>query len=599
MISKFSDAVKKYLPAFIFGPALKMIEAVFDLMIPLIMKTVIDLSFSNETGVLTSSLGRLIKSCGTWVGSSLFLNYALIGGTFILIMGVLGFATTMVTQYIAAKTAVNVGTLVRNSLYQKILSFSKKDMESFSVNKLLTILNSDSYQAQQGVLFFIRLIVRAPFIIIGALVISFILSWQIGLVFLAMTPIIIIIVFVVMARASKEYLVIQGKLDHISNVTSDDIEGSKVVRAFNRIEHENEAFAFSSKDYQDSAIHVSKLNSLINPLSFAVVSVATIFIVLIAGFDMSSGNIEPTTIISEVSYLDQIFITTIQLTNIIMIFTKSMVSIKRIDSVLALNPSVCDDGQGQKRDIPEGEEILSFQDVSLGYKDSGNLALKNISFSLNKGQSLGIIGGTGSGKSTLIKLIERFYDATKGKIIYKGEDIRSYPLHSLRDEIGYVPQKSVLFKGTLKTNMQMAKADATEDEITSALKQSQAYDFVAKYDNYLDYEVEEGGKNFSGGQKQRLSIARALLKQPELLILDDSTSALDLLTDKKVRTNISTDFPQMSKVIVSQRVSTIENCDLILVLEAGELIGMGNHAELLQNCEVYRETFESQTKKEA
>ncbi len=600
MINKVSDAYKRYWKELVFGPTLKMIEAIFDLLIPLIMKAVIDLSNGKSRDVVTDKIGNFIKLFGTWVDNPT-LNYALIGGTIILIMGILGFATTMVTQYIAAKTAVNVGTLVRDSLYKKILSLSKKEREEIGNNKLLTILNADSYQVQQGVLIFIRLIVRAPFIILGALIISLILNWQIGLIFLCIIPLILLVVFVIMSKASKEYLSIQGKLDSLSNKTSDTLDGAKVIRAFNREDYENKKFESATADYEKNAIKVGKLNAFINPLTFAIIALATTFVILFGGlpiFEASENTALSSTVITEVAYLAQIFTTLVQLTNVVMVLTKANVSSKRVDSVLKITPKIVDKEDAITKDIKDGDEILSFNSVSLGYKDSGNLALTDIDFKINKGQSLGIIGGTGSGKSTLINLVERFLDASSGEVNYKGVNIKDYRLQSLRNEIGFVPQKSVLFKGTLESNLRMSNPNASEEEMTSALKNAMAYDFVSKYDDYLNHEVEEGGKNFSGGQRQRLCIARALVKNPEIIILDDSTSALDLLTDKTVRENIHNNYKGITKIIVSQRVSTVKDCDLILVLEAGKIIGKGNHEELLRDCKAYYETYESQTKKE-
>ncbi len=583
-----------------------MIEAVFDLLIPLFMKAVIDLCFSSSSlDAVSEALGSFIKLFGTWIDGNPELNYAIIGGFIILLMGIVGFSTTMVCQYIAAKTATSCGTELRNQLYNKILSLSKKEREQITENKLLTILNSDSYQVQQGVLFFIRLGVRAPFIILGSLVISFILDYQIGLVFLGIIPIILLIVFVVMMRSSRKYLEIQARLDEVSVKVSDNIAGTRVVRAFNRQDFEEKDFNKKTVQYQNEAVKVGKLTSLINPLTFAIVAIATICVVFIGGFSMQNHvtffdhELLPSTIITLVSYLTQIFQTLVLLTNLIQTFTKSIVSAKRCDQIFALDSSVKIDGTYLNKNINRGEELLSFSHVSLSYKDSGNNALNDLSFTLKKGESLGIIGPTGSGKSSLIKLLERFLDATDGEISYKGKDIKEYSISDLRKEIGYVPQKANLFKGTILSNFQMAKVDVNQQEIEEALKDAAAYDFVSAYDDYLSHEVEEGGKNFSGGQRQRLSIARTLVRDPELLILDDSTSALDLLTDKKVRNNITTRHPELTRIIISQRVSTIADCDQILVLEGGKIISDGKHDELLKTCPAYLETWVSQSERNA
>ena len=602
MISKVSDAYKKHIPAFIFGPMLKRVEAVFDLRIPLIRKAVIDLSFGTSRDVVTKGIGSFIKRFGTWIPSNPELNYAIIGGTLILIRGVLGFLVTRVTQYIAAKTARAVGSDVRDSLYQKILSLSKKEREQVSASRLLTVLNADSYQVQQGVLIFIRLIVRAPFIILGALVISLILNWEIGLIFVAIVPLILFVIFFLRNRSSKEYLSIQSKLDTLSINASDTIEGEKVIRAFRKEDYENEHFEANTLSYEKNSIKVSFLNGLINPLTFAIIALATSFVILFGAKPiLSSGSEETTarasTIITEVSYLSQIFVTLVQLTNVVRVLTKASVSSKRCNEVLSIQPKIVEKKDAVVKKAEKGEEILSFNHVSLGYKEEGNLALSDISFELKKGESLGIIGGTGSGKSTILHLRERFLDSTSGEVDYKGVNIKDYSLSHLHEELGLVPQKAVLFKGTIRSNRLRANPKASDEDITSALKESMAYEFVSKYQDYLDHEVEEGGKNFSGGQRQRLCIARGIVKHPEVLILDDATSALDLLTDKKVRQNLSS-HERRTKVIVSQRVSTVRDCSLILVLEGGKLIGKGTHEELLKNCPVYLETYLSQTKKE-
>lgn len=609
MISSTRESYKRHLPALILGPMLKMIEAIFDLLIPLFMKAVIDMStfngvhaLDNETNPFLIGISHFISLFGTWIPNNENLNYAIIGGTIILLMGVLGFSVTMITQYIAAKTAVACGTEVRDSLYEKILSLSKREREEVGNEKLLTILNADSYQVQQGVLIFIRLIVRAPFVILGALVISLILNWQIGLIFVCIVPLILFVIFYIMRKSSKEYLGIQNKLDDLSDRADDTLEGSKVIRAFNSQNYENKHFEKDTLDYQTKAIHVSKLNALVNPLTFAITSLATAFVLLFGGLPIVNGDAgaiaSSTTIITEVAYLSQIFVTLVQLTNVVMILTKANVSAKRVNSVLALQPKIKEEKDAKTKSIENGEDLLTFDHVSLAYKEGGNKALEDISFSLKKGSSLGIIGGTGSGKSTLLSLMERFLDPSEGRVLYKGIDLKEYSLSALRSELGLVPQKSVLFKGTIASNMRMADPKATEEEMIAALKDSLAYEFVSHYEDGLNHPVEESGHNYSGGQRQRLCIARALLKNPEMILLDDATSALDLLTDKKVRENLRDHYPQTTKVIVSQRVSTVSDCDLILVLEGGRLIGKGNHEELMQNCQAYKEIYQSQVKKE-
>lgn len=602
MINKVSDTYKKNLFYLIVGPLIKQIEAIFDLLIPLFMKAIIDLCFSSSRDIITSSLGEFIKSFPLIAPDNLQLSYCFTGGMIILTMGIVGFLTTMITQYIASLTATNVGTELRNSLYKKIMSLNRIERERYTMNHLLTVLNTDSYQVQQGVLFFIRLAIRAPLIIIGSLIISFILDWQIGLIFLAVCPLIVIIIVTVMSRTGKMYLGIQSKLDSLSTITTDSINGSKVIRAFNKQDDENISFDYQAKQYQEASIKVSKLNALVNPLTFAVISIATCLVVIFGATSIQNGVqfngsvISASTLMTEVSYLELIFQTVVLLTNLVVIFTKSNASIKRVNNVLKIQPSITNTNNQKQLLINTGDEIIRFDNASLSFKEGGNYAIKDISFSLNKGESLGIIGATGSGKSTLISLILRFADASKGNVYYKGINIKDYSLNSLRNEIAYVPQKAVLFEGTIKSNMKMSNPSSSDEEITSSLKNALAYEFVSKYDDYIDHQVLEKGNNFSGGQRQRLTIARALNKHGEILILDDSTSALDLLTDKKVRENISSSYPDLTKIIISQRVSTVSSMDKIIVMEKGKVIALDSHENLMKNCPLYLETYLSQTK---
>ena len=608
MINKVKDSYKHHLVSFILGPLLKIVEAIFDLMIPLVMKAVIDLSKFREIETIPASnkvsirFAKVIRSFGTWIPYNQSLSDSIVALVIIIGMGIVGFGVTMITQYVAARTASYVGSEVRESMFARIMSLSKKDRENIGKNRIITVLNSDTYQVQQGVLIFIRLIVRAPFVIFGALAISLFLDWKIGLIFAAIIPLILIVIFAIMGRSSKRYFSIQEKLDNISVKTDDTVEGSKVIRAFNKQRDENNDFEIKTNDYRKSAVGVNKLVSLINPLTFAIISAATVLIAVFAGNTILESTPEnavllATTIITEVAYLAQIFTTLVQLTNVVTILTKANVSRKRCDEILALKPSVVSDTDTHK-EILDGKEIICFDNVSLRYEDTGNYALENVSFSLKKGESLGIIGGTGSGKTTIISLIERYIDASSGEVNFKGVNVKKYSLEYLRNDIGLVPQKSRLLKGTIKSNMLISKKDATDKEIIAALKDAKAYDFVSKYEDGLNHVVEENGTNFSGGQRQRLCIARALLRKPEIIILDDSTSALDLLTDKEVRNNISSNYKGITKIIISQRVSTIADCDQVLVLESGKLIASGRHEQLLQECSVYKETYVSQSKLE-
>lgn len=601
------DSFKKHLFSFIFGPALKLIEAVFDLLIPLFMKAVIDLAKYGDVSLfpnnafISKSLANFIRLFPSFNFDNRIISDAIICFIIILSMGLVGFAITMLTQYIAARTASEVGYDIRKMTFEKIMTFSKKNREQIKQSKLLTILNADTYQVQQGVLIFIRLIVRAPFIILGALIISFLLSVECGFVFLSIIPLVLFIVLFIMKKSSKGYLSIQSKLDDISLKTSDTIEGIKVIKAFNKQEKENNAFIEKSNAYKNKSLKVSKINALINPLTFALVSIATISIVLFGGNSIlatasSESVLYATTIITLISYLAQIFFTLVQMSNVVLILTKANVAKSRIDDVLNIVPSTEGNIENVIPEIKE-DSLLKFDNVYLRFEEDGNNALKNISFSLKKGESLGIIGGTGSGKTSLINLIERFFNPSEGEIYFDGKNIKTMDLSYLRSKISLVSQKPMFLKGSVAYNIALNN-QFDKQKVIDVLEKAQAKEFVDKFDDNIFHIINEGGTNLSGGQRQRINIARGLYKDSELLILDDATSALDLLTDKKVRDNIFS-IKDLTKIIVSQRVATVKDCDNIIVLDKGEIINYGNHEQLLKTSPIYKEIYESQIKKEA
>jgi len=591
MIKKVSDSYKHNFAIIAFGPFLKIIEAFFDLLIPLIMKAVIDLRSGKEPSGL-SAFVRMFNPSGKSIGD------VIAGGSIILIMGIVGYVITMVSQYLAAKASVNVGTEVRGALYRKAVSLSKDEREKIGNARLLTLINSDTYQLQHGVLLFVRLVIRAPFILIGSLIISFILSWKIGLAFTAIVPMILLLNFIVLKKASKKYVEIQSDLDSLSNSTSETSEGARVIRASNQEEQENNKFKQKTSSYEEKSIKVNRLNSLINPLTFAITAIVLIVIVLLMEKNLfdGSGVSTASTIIAEMAYLSQIFFVVVQLSMVAVEIVKASVSRKRINEALAIEPKIVNADNARTGSAEYGEELIKFKNVGFSFAGDENYFLNDLNFEIRKGETFGIIGGTGSGKSTVINLIERFYDATNGTISYKGIPLKEYDLNNLRKDIGLVNQKSSLFNGTIKDNFLMSNSSASDEEIIAALKQAEAYEFVSKFEDGLDHPIKEGGTNLSGGQKQRLCIARALIKNPEILILDDSTSALDLLTDKRIRSNIQ-GIKDMTKVIVSQRVSTIQNANFILVLEGGKVVGQGKHNDLLDNCPIYREIYETQVKR--
>ena len=598
MIKKVSESYKHHILSIALGPFIKIIEAIFDLLIPLFMKAIIDL---NQYGAPEDIPNKISSGVASFIrlfnNSSNTISDALAGGFIILAMGIVGYGLTMISQYIAAVCSVAVGTEVRESLFQKLLQLSKKEREQVSNSKILTVINSDTYQLQHGVLYFVRLVVRAPFILIGALVMSFILDWRVGLAFTAIVPLILLVNYLVLRKSSKGYVEIQNDLDDLSNKTSETTDGARVVRASNQQERENSEFSVKTTSYQDKAIKVNRINSLINPLTFAITSIVLIIIILLLQDSLFGPNNTQiaSTIIAEMSYLSQIFFVVVQFSIVIVEIVKANVSRKRIDSILAIKPSIVN--ENKEYVIDNKAPLIRFDHVSFSFTDDTNYFLNDLDFQIRKGETFGVIGGTGSGKSTVINLIERFYDASKGDVLYKGVSLKDYDLNDLRNSIGLVNQKSSLFKGTIKSNFLMSNPNATDEDIVEALKQAQAYEFVSKYEDGINHEVNEGGLNFSGGQRQRLCIARALIRKPEILILDDSTSALDLLTDKRIRETIKS-FKDMTKVIVSQRVSTIQHADYILVLEGGQVVGQGKHSDLLKNCPIYKEIYETQIRKE-
>ena len=597
MIKKVSEAYKKNLALIIFGPLLKIIEAVFDLFIPLFMKAIIDLSQYDEPSqipnAISQSLARFIR---VFSPGDAPISDAITGGIIILVMGVVGFVITMVAQYLAAVTSTNVGNEVRNSLYNKILHMSKKDRDEITNAKLLTVINSDTYQLEKGVLLFVRLIIRAPFILLGALILSFVLDWRVGIAFTIIVPLIVLVNILVLRKSSIGYVEIQKDLDELSSSTSEVVEGSRVVRASNNQEVSFNKYSNKTSSYEAKSIKVNKINALINPLTFALTSIVLIVIIyLLKGDLFSSSNVLiASTIIAEMSYLAQIFFTTVQITQAIIEVVKAGVSSHRIDDVLVKEESII---SGNKTNEDGNYPLIKFNHVNYSFNNDDNYFLTDLDFEVRKGETLGIIGGTGSGKSTLINLMERFIDVTSGEILYQNTPIKEYDLKSLRDDIGLVNQKASLFKGSIYDNMKMSNPTASEEEIIDALKKAEAYEFVSKYEDGIKHEINEGATNLSGGQKQRLSIARALVKHPKILILDDSTSALDLLTDKRIRSQLN-EMKDTTKIIVSQRVATIQNADYILVLEGGKIVERGKHQELMKNSSIYKEIYETQVKKD-
>ena len=559
------------------------------------MKAIIDLCQYSEPinipNAISSRFASFIRIFNYPISPT---NDALVGGAIILAMGIFGYAITMVAQFMAAKSATDVTKEVRDSLFNKILHLSKKDKEKIGEGKLLTIINSDTNQLQQAVLLFVRLIVRVPVILIGSLIFSYILDYRVGIAFTCLVPLIIIINAYILNKTSKKYILIQEKLDDINKNTLEVSKGSRVVRSSNSTNKEIDTFKKKTTNYQKETMKVNKINAFINPLTFALTSLVLVIIILLLQKDLFSslGGSIASTIIAEMAFLSQIFFVTVQLTNATNDIVKGHVSKKRIDEVLNISTK---EELSSYKEI-ETEAILSFKDVYFSFNNNDEYFFKDFSFEVKKNSSFGIIGGTGSGKSTLVNLIERFYEINKGNIYLGGKDISSISKNDLRKEISLVNQKASLFKGSIKDNLLMGNSNASEEDMWDALKKAEAHEFVNKYEDKLEHQILEEATNLSGGQKQRLCIARSLLKESKILILDDSTSALDLLTESKIRSALNK--LEVTKIIISQRVASIRNCDQILVLDNGNIVGLGTHNELMKKCDIYKEIYNSQIEEE-
>lgn len=564
---------KRYLTAFkkevIIGQTAKFIEAVFEVLVPLIMANIIDKGINGGEGK----------------------PYIYKMGGLLVLLGILGLGFALICQYLASKASQGVGTVMRNDMFRHINSLSHAELDRIGTPSLITRLTNDINQVQTAVAMYIRLVVRAPFIVIGSAIMAISVDRKLSLVFLVVIPLVVLILYLVMSRSIKYYKVIQKKLDRISLVTREGLSGVRVIRAFSRQDTEQHRFDEANDEYLRISLNVGKLSALLNPLTYAVLNLAIAAIVWFGGFRVQIGGLTQGEVIAFVNYMTQISLALVVVANLVVLFTKAAASASRINEILDIEPSV---KNGEYSGKGEDSTAVKFDNVSFSYNKNGENALENISFTAEKGETIGIIGGTGSGKSTLVNLIPRFYDCTEGTIEIDGVKIADYDTKSLRGRIGTVPQKAVLFSGTIAENMRWGKSDATEEEIRSALDIAQASEFVNKLENGLETHISQGGKNLSGGQKQRMTIARALVSKPEILILDDSASALDFATDAALRKAIAQSTNKMTVFIVSQRANSIRYADKIIVLDDGKQAGMGTHKELLESCDVYREICYSQ-----
>lgn len=563
--------LKNYKLESILGPLFKLLEASFELLVPLVMANIIDI------GIKTADKAYIAKMAGIMV-----------------ILGVVGLICSLTAQYFAAKAAVGFGTELRYELFQHINKLSYSEIDEVGSSTLIARMTSDINQVQSGVNLVLRLFLRSPFIVFGAMIMAFTIDFKAALIFVLAIPLLSLVVFGIMLISMPLYTKVQRQLDKVLLLTKENLTGTRVIRAFNREEEEERQFSAESEMLTKFQLFVGKISALLNPITYIIINGSIIGLVWIGGIEVNEGIITQGAVIALVNYMSQILVELIKLANLIITFTKSLSCANRINQVFEMEPGIEDNKDcAVSKKAPDSLSV-EFRNVSFAYKGSKEEALTDISFKAEAGQTVGIIGGTGSGKSTLVNLIPRFYESVKGDVLINGFDVSDYPVENLRAKIGIVPQKAVLFRGTIKDNLRWGKKDANDREMYEALKVSQAMEFVEKLDGKLDYSISQGGKNLSGGQKQRLTIARAIVKKPEILILDDSASALDFATDANLRRSIYTMESKMITFIVSQRVSTVRDADLILVLDDGRLAGKGRHSDLLENCEVYKEICTSQ-----
>ncbi len=574
---KLTRFLKGYRLKTVFGPFFKLIEAVFELITPLVVAWVIDTAIP-------------MGQAGDYSG----LIY---GGLIILGLGVLGLAFALTAQFFASRASLGFGTNLRKELYEHINTFSYAELDKFSTTSLITRLTTDVNQAQQAVAMFIRLILRAPFITVGAIVMAMIVNLKLSLIFVISALIIGAALWLITSLSMPKYKEVQGRLDDVSRLTRENLAGARVVRAFGAEEREKKNFDTASEKLSSSSIKVGAISAVLNPLTYAVLNLAVIAILYFGGKTVYYGDLTQGKIIALVNYMTQILNAMVVFANLLITFTKASASAARINEVFAVTTSM-KEGAGATPDF--NNPAVKMENVSFRYASSSVDSLEHITLTAIKGQSVGVLGGTGSGKTTLVSLISRLYDATEGYVSIFGNDVKDYSNAELREIFGVVPQKAVLFNGTVRENMLWGDQNASDEDILSVLETAQAKDFVLEKKGGLDFIIEQDGKNLSGGQRQRLTIARALVSKPEILILDDSSSALDFATDAKLRKalGILREERGLTTVTVSQRATSVMHCDIIVVLDDGKIVGTGTHDELMESSEVYREIFRSQNKED-
>lgn len=558
--------LRHYIKESILAPLFKMLEASFELFVPLVMAAIID------TGIKNSDKPYIFKMAMVLVG-----------------LAIVGFISALTAQYFAAKASVGFGKDLRGDLYRHINTLSYSEIDKIGTSTLITRLTADVNQMQTAVNLFLRLFLRSPFIVIGAVVMAFTVDPKTAIIFAVSIPLLAAVVFGIMFYSVPIYKKVQNRLDSVMRITRENLSGVRVIRAFNHEQKEIEDFDKCSEELKDMQLYGGKISAYLNPITYVIVNLSIVLIIYVGGIRVNTGRLTQGEVISLINYMSQVLVELIKLSNLIINLTKSVACGNRIYDVFKIKPSI-NDGSGIKTN---GEAAVEFDHVSATYAGSKEKSLDSLTLSIPRGSTVGIIGATGSGKTTLISLIPRFYDVSEGSLKVNGTDVRNYNVDELRKLIGVVPQKAALVSGTVRDNVKWGKPDATDEEIIEALKTAQALDFVNEKDG-LDSKIIQGGKNLSGGQIQRLTIARALVRKPEILILDDSSSALDFATDAALRRAIKADTDNMTVFIVSQRFSTIKNADMIIVLDDGSVCGIGKHDELFENCEEYKEICESQ-----
>lgn len=551
----------------VLGPLFKLLEASFELMVPLVMAAVID------TGIANRDSDYIIRMCIVLIG-----------------LGIVGLACSLTAQYFAAKAAVGFAAKLRAALFERIQSLSFSDMDVQGPSTLITRMTSDINQVQNGVNLTLRLLLRSPFVVLGAMVMAFTIDWRAALIFVAVIPLLSVVVFGVMLWTMPRYKSVQSGLDKVLGATRENLTGVRVVRAFGREQAETEAFEQENNALTHLQVFVGRVSALMNPMTYIIINLGTMVLIWVGALRVDTGMITQGAVVALLNYMSQILVELVKFANLIINISKAMACANRVSGVLDIQPSLTAPASGRKAE----KAGAAFDNVELTYKGAGGPSLSGISFSAEAGSTVGIIGGTGSGKSSLVNLIPRFYDATKGSVSIGGLDVRDWDLEALRSRVGMVPQKAMLFTGTIRDNLLWGNESASDAELWQALETAQAREFVEQKPKGLDEPVEQGGRNFSGGQRQRLTIARALVRRPDILILDDSASALDFATDLKLRQAISRLENRPTVFIVSQRASSIQHAGLIVVLDNGQAVGIGTHEQLLDSCEVYREIYESQ-----